>query len=182
MAAPHEAPGIPVIELARPGPQEPDERYLLVTVARAGYGIPVAQLAGVECVGQIRAVPHAPPWLWGLTHLHRQVLPVVDLATFLGLGTTSRDGTARLVVARHGDESYAFAVETTSRIMRVQPAQVRAADEMLAGVHGAHMRGVWLPEGQPAVPLLDLTQVVRTIEAWFRAEGWNDEDDLASGT
>jgi purine-binding chemotaxis protein CheW len=182
MAAPHEAPGIPVIELARPLAQEPDERYLLVHVTGAGYGIPVEQLAGVERVGQISAVPHAPPWLWGLTHLHRQVLPVVDLAAFLGLGTTSRDGTARLVVARHGDESYAFAVQSTRQIMRVRPAQVRAAGEHLAGVHAVHIRGVWLPEGQPAVPLLDLTQVVRAVEAWFRAEGWNDEDDLASGT
>jgi chemotaxis signal transduction protein len=151
-------------------------------VAGAGYGIPVAQLAGVERVGQISAVPHAPPWLWGLTHLHRQVLPVVDLAAFLGLGTTSPDGTARLIVARHGDESYAFAVESSRRIMRVRPAQVRAASEMMAGVHGAHVRGVWLPEGQPPVPLLDLTQVVRAVEAWFEAEGWNDAEDLASST
>lgn len=181
MAAPHEAPSIPTIELAHPFAPEAGERYLLVSVAGSGYGIPLAQLAGVERAGQVAAVPHAPSWLWGLTHLHGKVLPVVDLAAFLGLGATPRDGTARLIIARHEDEGYAFAVERTGRVIRVLPAQLRAADAMLAGVAGAHIRGVWMPEGQPAVPLLELAQVVRAIEAWFAAEGWNDEDHLAAG-
>ncbi len=182
MAAPHEAPGIPAIELAHALAPEADKRYLLVRVAGAEYGIPLEQLSGVERVGQVATVPHAPSWLWGLTHLHGQVLPVVDLAAFLGLGATSPDSTARLILARHEAEGYAFTVERAGRIMRIPPAQLRAADEMLAGIPGAYIRGVWLPDGQPAVPLLELTHVARAVATWFGAEGWDDEDHLVAGS
>jgi|GEM_PF-1463351 purine-binding chemotaxis protein CheW len=177
----HRTPDLPVLELATPATAEEGERYLIISVASAEYGVPLEHLAGVERIGPVAVVPHGPLWLWGLTNIHGHVLPVADLAAFLGLGRVSRSSAARLIVARGEDEGYAFAVERTGRLIRIPPGGIRAAGSMLPGTLAGYFRGVWLHEERPALPLLDLWHVARSLDAWFRAEGWND-DGLATNS
>jgi purine-binding chemotaxis protein CheW len=50
------------------------------------YALPVGDVLEISEVGEVSPVPGAPPTLTGVRNLRGQVLPVIDLATVLGLG------------------------------------------------------------------------------------------------
>lgn len=53
--------------------------------------------------GSLTRVPGAKNWIAGLANLRGQLLPVVDLRTFLGAGTSKGERTARVLVADNPD-------------------------------------------------------------------------------
>jgi len=50
------------------------------------YALPVDQVLEISELGEIAPVPGAPPEVMGVRNLRGQVIPVVDLATVLGVG------------------------------------------------------------------------------------------------
>lgn len=58
---------------------------LLVQVQDERYGVPVQDVVEVLRIGAVTAMPGAPAVVLGLQNLRGQAIPVVDLASLLGL-------------------------------------------------------------------------------------------------
>jgi twitching motility protein PilI len=95
-------------------------------------------------------VPGAKTWIRGLANVHGQLLPVVDLRSFLGGGTTSSGRASRVLVANHRevpaglmvDEVLGFRRFTDSEFSGDVPPTLLRCERYLAG---AFKRGgeVW---------------------------------------
>lgn len=83
--------------------------HLRVRAGGEEYGFPVEWVLEVAELGELTPVPGAAPGILGVRNLKSQVVPIVDLAAFLGIGTGADAG--RVVVAESPGGKIGFTVE-----------------------------------------------------------------------
>lgn len=74
----------------------PPPRHLAIDVAGRPHAVPVARVQEVMRVAAITRVPHAPPYVRGLTTLRGRLVPVIDV------GAAGQGAQARIVVVTIG--------------------------------------------------------------------------------
>ena len=102
---------------------------------------------------------HAQAGVEGVINLRGRVLPVVDLAARLALGTTERARSARVVVVDGGSESIGLLVDGVSEVLRVGAADVEPPSATTTGDGPTAVLGV-AKLGERLVLLLDLDAAV----------------------
>jgi purine-binding chemotaxis protein CheW len=126
--------------------------HVRIRVASEHYAIPVEQVLEVSGLGEIAPVPGAPPEVLGVSNLRGQVIPVIALATMLGL---SGDDPGRLVVAESGELRAGLVVD---EVLDVE--ELSAVSEQ---VDSRYLLGAFLVDGE-LVGALDLTAVLTPME------------------
>jgi purine-binding chemotaxis protein CheW len=102
-----------------------------VRVAAERYALAAAHVPEVATMGEITRVPGAPPRILGVRNLRGEVLPVVDLATALGL--TGAGLPTRIVVAEHGEVRAGLAVEAVEDVGELPEVRERSDEDLLTG-------------------------------------------------
>jgi purine-binding chemotaxis protein CheW len=82
--------------------------HVRVRVAREHYALPVTRVLEVAELGDLTPVPGSPPSVIGVRNLRGQVIPVMALATLLGL---SEEEPERIVVVEAGERCAGLAVD-----------------------------------------------------------------------
>jgi purine-binding chemotaxis protein CheW len=122
-----------------------------VRVAAEHYAVPVEQVLEVADLGQIAPVPGSPPEIVGVGNLRGQVIPVIDLATTLGL---SGGEPSRVVVAEAGELRAGLLVDEVLDV-----GEMPLASEP---VESAYLLGACLVDGA-LVAALDVGAVLGSI-------------------
>jgi len=104
--------------------------YVRIRVAAEHYALPVEQVLEVSELGEIAAVPGSPPEILGVRNLRGQVIPVIGLATMLGL---SGEEPSRLVVAESGELRAGLIVDEVLGVEELPPALEQVDSEYLLG-------------------------------------------------
>ena len=84
------------------------EVHVRVSVGREHYALPVTKVLEVAELGDLTPVPGSPPSVIGVCNLRGQVIPVLSLATLLGLGDEKPE---RIVVVDAGERCAGLAVD-----------------------------------------------------------------------
>lgn len=116
------------------------------------YALPVEEVLEIAELGQVTPVPGAPSGVLGVRNLRGQVIPVIDLATMLGL--SSEDGNERIVVAEDSGRRAALAVTAT-----VDVGELGAATEE---VDSSYLSGAVLVDGA-LVGIVDVPAVLAVV-------------------
>ena len=125
--------------------------HVRVRVAGEHYALPVEQVLEVAEPGEIAAVPGSPPEVLGVRNLRGQVLPVITLATVLGLAESDP---TRVVVVESGDLRAGLRVDEVLDIAQLPPSAEPVESDFL---HGACM-----VDGE-LVGVLDIEAVLSSI-------------------
>ncbi len=96
---------------------------------------PLEQVDEILTVPQLTRVPLVKPWVLGIANVRGNLLPVMDLGAFLGLGATARDEAARVMAVRQGEFFSGVLVSAVSGLQQIDSAE----------------RGDALPEVAPAL-------------------------------
>jgi purine-binding chemotaxis protein CheW len=126
---------------------------LRVGVAGESYALPVSEVLEVADYASVARVPGAAAAVLGVCNLRGAVLPVVDLATILGLPRVGAP--ARVVVAEQRGRTAGLAVDSV--------AGVEALPEATEPVESPHLSGAALADGA-LVGMLNLGSVLDAAE------------------
>jgi purine-binding chemotaxis protein CheW len=146
------------------GEEEGRLQLVLFRVAEAPMAVPVAQVEYVERLGPLTQVPGAPPFLRGVTSLRGQVVPIVDLAERLGLGSRPLGPKARVLVVRVDDQVVGMAVDDVLRVLYLSEDAVQPPPPVVARVSARFLAGVAYIQGD-VVLVLNLQRVLTPEEA-----------------
>lgn len=106
-----------------------------------------------------------PAWVAGIINLRGDIVAVIDLAAFLGLGRTAIAAATRIVIARAGESSAGFLVDRLDETQAVDLDRLGTLDAPPAGLDAevaALLAGVvTLPGGEP-LAVLDLAKILRS--------------------
>lgn len=107
--------------------------YVRLRVAAEMYAMPVRYVLEVTPLGEVVPVPGARPEILGIRNLRGQILPVVDLATLLGIQRTAPAG--RLLVAADDDRRAAFTIDEMTDVTELgEPTQETESALLLGAV------------------------------------------------
>ena len=121
------------------------------------FGINVFKVKEVSQAGKITRTPNMPRGVNGIVSLRGHVMPVLNLAEFMGMSPATPHQT--MMVAEYNTHILGFLVEGVDRIIRVDWDKVRAAEGMLSD-KGALITAITeLPDGT-LVSLLDVEQIL----------------------
>jgi len=122
------------------------------------FGINVFKVREVMKTPPITAAPDMPKAVKGMVSLRGILVPVVDLAEFIGMQTeTPRE---IMIVTEYNGHTQGFLVESVDTILRLDWSQMRVPPEMLTAHMGGLVTAVTeLPDGR-LVMLLDVERVL----------------------
>jgi chemotaxis signal transduction protein len=124
-----------------------------VRVAEEHYALPVADVLEVAELGDVTPVPGAGAAVLGVGNLRGQVLPVVDLASLIGLPAGQP---ARMVIAEHGGRRAGLAVDSVDGVEDLPDASEE--------IDSRHLAGAALTDGA-LVGVVDVGSVLDAVEA-----------------
>jgi purine-binding chemotaxis protein CheW len=136
-----------------------DETFILFTVAGTTYAIRSRDVAHVEMIEQVTAVPNAAAFVDGVVFSRGQVVPALNLRARFGFERVPYDVATRLVVVQAGGRSVGLIVDAAREFAAFDPSLVRPPSAALSGLGGHHLEGI-ANLGDRLILVLDLPQVL----------------------
>ncbi|MGE5384907.1 MAG: chemotaxis protein [Betaproteobacteria bacterium] len=138
------------------------------TGRRETFGINVFKVREVMRTPPITAAPDMPQAVEGMVSLRGALVPVVDLAKYAGIGTsTARD---IMIVTEYAGHTQGFLVESVDTILRLDWSKMRVPPEMLTAQLGGLVTAVTELEDGRLVMMMDVEKVL--------SETTNYDDEL----
>ena len=123
------------------------------------FGINVFKVKEVTRAVSITKTPNMPHGVDGIVSLRGHVLPVLNLASFMGLGNPAEQKV--MMVAEYSRHTLGFLVKDVDRIVRVDWDKVHAAEGMANNNDNLITAITELPNGT-LVSILDVEQILST--------------------
>jgi purine-binding chemotaxis protein CheW len=119
------------------------EEFIVFSLADTRCVVPIRNVVEVGRIPDAAPVPNAPAWLHGLGNLRGQVLSLIDLRAFLGLGRI-RPSAGRMIVLRaDADDVVAgLMVDQVHQIVSLSPSRFQPAPATLPPGYGGFVWGV----------------------------------------
>ncbi len=121
------------------------------------FGINVFKVKEVCPAGKITRTPNMPAGVDGIVSLRGHVMPVLNLASFMGIHTAEKHQT--MMVAEYSNHILGFLVEKVDRIIRVDWDRVRATEGMLSD-QGALITAITELSDGSLISILDVEQIL----------------------
>lgn len=121
------------------------------------FGINVFKVKEVCQIGKITRTPNMPGGVDGIISLRGHVMPVLNLAKFMGM--KSQGPHATMLVAEFNRHILGFLVESVDRIIRVDWDKVRPTEGMLSD-KGALITAITELDDGSLVSILDVEQIL----------------------
>lgn len=126
--------------------------HVRVRIAGEQYALPVERVLEVAELGALTPVPGSPPQITGVCNLRGKVVPVMALASMLGLVAEEPD---RIVVAELGERRAGLAVDAVIGVGELPDASEQ--------VDSPYLSGAALAEGV-LVGILDADAILSSVE------------------
>ncbi|MDD2913987.1 MAG: chemotaxis protein [Gallionella sp.] len=121
------------------------------------FGINVFKVKEISQAKKITRTPNMPSGVDGIVSLRGHVMPVLNLANFMGIQTTERHQT--MMVAEYNTHILGFLVKGVDRIIRVDWDKVRATEGMLSD-QGSLITAITELQDGTLVSILDVEQIL----------------------
>ena len=97
------------------------ERFAVFRVGVEWYALPIACIEEISKVFDTTLVPKTAPFVVGIGNVRGRIMPVVDVATRLGISSHVRGRESRMLIVRHDDEPYALVVDEVRQVVGLSP-------------------------------------------------------------
>ncbi len=137
------------------------ERYIVFSLGRARYAVPIGAVIEVGAVPPVTPVPHLPAWVLGVTNLRGEILSVVDLAGFLGASPEGPAAGGRMLVVRgEAEEPFAgLVVDQVAGLASFAAGRLTSAAAPLDDPVSTYLAGV-VERGGEVVAVLDVKRLL----------------------
>ena len=128
-------------------------------VAGAILALEISAIQEINRKMQLTAVPHAPPFVRGVTNLRGEVVSILDMHHILGKETRDDLPSDRNLIVNLGDARFGLRVDKVSDIMTVQSAELTVPPSNVQGIPKKLIRGVHQATDR-LVLVIDLEQLM----------------------
>ncbi len=135
------------------------ETFILFTVAGTTYAVRSRDVAHVEMVEDVTAVPNAVPFIDGVVFSRGAVVPALNLRARFGFDRAPYDLRTRLLVVRTEGRSVGLVVDAAREFLTLDSASIQPPGSGLSGLSGRYLEGV-VNIGDRLVLVLDLGEVL----------------------
>ncbi|HEY2434880.1 MAG TPA: chemotaxis protein CheW [Vicinamibacterales bacterium] len=135
------------------------EHFILFTVAGTTYALRSRDVAHVEMLERVTAVPNAAAFVDGVVFSRGQVVPAVNLRARFGFERAAYDVSTRLVVAQNADRNVGLVVDAAREFVSFDHTLIQPPGSALTGLNARYLEGI-ANVGDRLILVLDITQVL----------------------
>ncbi|MGD9717023.1 chemotaxis protein CheV [Sulfuricurvum sp. IAE1] len=142
------------------------------------YGVNVAKVREIIRFPKLTELPGVPPFVEGIFDLRGVVIPVVNLAKWMGVESSEEmDKNARVIIAEFNNILIGFVVHEAKRIRRINWKDIEPASFVSnqGGLDGSKVTGVTRIEDDAVLLILDLEGVVQELGLYQPSSGTLEE-------
>ena len=122
------------------------------------FGINVFKVREVMRIPEITRAPEMPPAVEGMTSLRGALVPVIDLAKYIGMESDSVPGI--MIVTEYNGHTQGFLVKAVDNILRLDWSAMRVPPEMLIAELGGLVTAITELKDKRLVMMLDVEKVL----------------------
>ncbi len=128
------------------------------------YGVNVAKVREIIRLPMLTELPGTPSFIEGIFDLRGVVIPVVNLAKWMGVDAPDGiERNARVIITEFNNIQIGFVVHEAKRIRRINWKDIEPASFIDSSVDGSKVTGVTRIEGDNVLLILDLESVVQEL-------------------
>jgi purine-binding chemotaxis protein CheW len=116
--------------------------FILFTVAGTTYAVRSRDVAHVEMLDQVTAVPNAAAFVDGVVFSRGQVVPALNLRARFGFPRVPNGVSTRLVVVQDGERRVGLVVDDAREFVSFDPSLIRPPGSALTGLSGQYLEGI----------------------------------------
>lgn len=139
------------------------DNYILFTVGSTIYGVRSQDVAHVELVDDVTAVPNAPPYVDGVVFSRGAVVPAVNVRARFGFERQPYDARTRLIVVQHESRTVGLVVDAAREFVTIPADLIHPPAEGITGTSGRYLRGV-ATLGDRMILVLDVAELLNYDE------------------
>ena len=139
------------------------DNYILFTVGSTIYGVRSQDVAHVELVDDVTAVPNAPPYVDGVVFSRGAVVPAVNVRARFGFERQPYDARTRLIVVQHESRTVGLVVDAAHEFVTIPADLIHPPAEGITGTSGRYLRGVAML-GDRMILVLDVAELLNYDE------------------
>lgn len=118
------------------------EPFILFSVAGTTYALRSREVAHIEMVEQVTAVPNAAHFVDGVVFSRGQVVPALNLRARFGFEKAPYDLSTRLLVVHEAGRSVGLVVDAAREFVPLEPSSIQPPNAALTGLSGRYLEGV----------------------------------------
>jgi len=122
------------------------------------FGINVFKVREVMRIPEITRAPEMPPAVEGMVSLRGALVPVIDLAKYIGMESDSVPGI--MIVTEYNGHTQGFLVKAVDNILRLDWSAMRVPPEMLVAELGGLVTAITELKDKRLVMMLDVEKVL----------------------
>lgn len=128
------------------------------------YGINVSKVREIIRVPNLTELPGTPEFIEGIFDLRDVVIPVVNLAKWMGINPPEGiEKDSRIIITEFNNVLIGFIVHEAKRIRRINWSDIEPATFVSSSIDGSKITGVTKIEGDNVLLILDLESVVQDL-------------------
>jgi purine-binding chemotaxis protein CheW len=135
------------------------DTFILFSVARTTYALRSRDVAHVEMLEQVTAVPNGAAFVDGVVFSRGAVVPALNLRARFGFERAPYDLSTRLLVVHAAGRTVGLVVDAAREFVSIDPAAIQPPAAALTGLRGRYLEGVANIGGR-LVLLLNLGEVL----------------------
>lgn len=105
------------------------------------YAFRIEQIQEIVIPDRVTRLPQVPDYVEGVSNLRGSIIPIINLRRLFGLEAKDRDDETRTIVANVGPRTIGCTVDAVSQVMRISPAQIQGAPEIVRSAESAYIAG-----------------------------------------
>lgn len=102
-------------------------QMITFTIGEEAFAVDIMAIREIRAWTPATRLPHSPDYIVGVVNLRGTVLPVMDLASRLGWGTTEASSRHVIIVTRVREQFRGLIVDSVSDIISLEDDQVQPA-------------------------------------------------------
>ena len=118
------------------------ETFILFSLAGTTYALRSRDVAHVEMLEHVTAVPNASSFLDGVVFSRGEVVPALNLRARFGFERAPYDLATRLLVVRSGGRTVGLVVDAAREFAAIDPSAIQPPATALTGLSGKYLEGV----------------------------------------
>jgi purine-binding chemotaxis protein CheW len=140
------------------------DHYILFMVNGTTYALPSEDVAHVEMVEQITAVPNAASFVDGVVFSRGEVVPAVNMRARFGFAREAAGLRSRLLVVRSNGRAVGLLVDSCREFLTIPPDAVHPpGDALSSAVDASYIAGI-ATIGDRLIVLLNLDSLLNTAD------------------
>jgi purine-binding chemotaxis protein CheW len=118
------------------------DRYLTFHLAGEGYGIEIRYVTEIIGIQKITRVPDMPDFIWGVTNLRGNVIPVMDVRTRFRLPRRDYNERTCIIVVDINESPIGLVVDEVRDVADIPAAQIEAPPIAMNGKGSRFIQGI----------------------------------------